>query len=72
MPQMTAISQAEWDVIKVLWDKGPLTAGLGREVPVRIEPLISADANTARGPKPVAVSFATKLSSSPPNTKREL
>src|SRR5437868_14279682 len=27
MPQSSAISQAEWDVIKVLWENGPLTAG---------------------------------------------
>ena len=27
MPQSPNISEAEWDVIKVLWDRGPLTAG---------------------------------------------
>lgn len=27
MPQPTGISEAEWEVIKVLWDRGPLTAG---------------------------------------------
>src|SRR5436190_16268816 len=27
MPQTPAISEAEWDVIKVLWDAGPATAG---------------------------------------------
>jgi BlaI family penicillinase repressor len=27
MPQAPNISEAEWDVIKILWDRGPLTAG---------------------------------------------
>ena len=27
MPQVAGISEAEWDVIKVLWDAGPSTAG---------------------------------------------
>jgi BlaI family penicillinase repressor len=27
MPQAPGISEAEWDVIKVLWDAGPATAG---------------------------------------------
>src|SRR5438093_961635 len=27
MPQSPSISQAEWDVMKVIWERGPLTAG---------------------------------------------
>ena len=27
MPQSVNISEAEWDVIKSLWDRGPMTAG---------------------------------------------